>query len=195
MANKGESGQPLEQHHDEIQVERTTPQGTQEHGVLNGHENRDVDLGNLGKWFGGLAVGTALTFVAMWLMFSVMANIAASRDLLPSPLFNTHVMPPKNQPRLFPNPDQKPGDPHLPWEVGQAERLAENKQMEAAGLAKLDQPTQGVTMTVPSNDMSYIAAEQPKAGAASSGEATAGATLDQMPSEASGGTLLEGRQK
>ena len=176
-----------ELHFDEVHIERTTPQGTQEKGVAHGHENRDVLMAPLMCWLGGTAVFLAITFVAMRGMWNVMENIAASRDVLPSPLFNMHAAPPPGQPRLYPNPDQKANDPKLPWEVGAAHRLSEDQQLQSAGLATINPAENSTIAQVPANDLSYVTAEQPKTSTAPPTD------MDKIYSQASGGTKLEGR--
>lgn len=176
-----------ELHFDEVHIERTTPQGTQEKGVAHGHENRDVLIAPLMRWLGGSVVFLAITFLAMRGMWNVMENIAASRDVLPSPLFNLHAAPPPGQPRLYPNPDQTDKDPKLPWEVGAAHRLAEDEQLQSAGLAKINPAEHSTVPQVPPSDLSYVTAEQPKTGTAPPPD------LDKIYSEASGGTKLETR--
>lgn len=173
-----------DKHHDELHVDKTTPQGTQEAGVDHGHENRDVKMRPLMGWFGGLAVLMIVVFLSMWGLFGILASYESSRDVLPSPLFTTRQPIPAGQPLLLPNLAQKPNDPHTPWEVGQVERDRENEKLVGVGLASRVNPDKGEESrpntpqgetaiaedgsylpALPANAESLVAADQPATGA------------------------------
>ena len=124
-------------HEDEVLVERTTPQGTQEAGVEKGYEKRDIWVRELLIWFGGLAIGMAVTtvlciFGVMWLV----SNDKPTKTKVSTPLFGRNL--PIRTPELLPNPQQlEPGGKGftLPWD--HAKSFAANEVAKAAqfGLA------------------------------------------------------------
>src|SRR5687768_16592630 len=98
---------------EELHVSRTTPQGTQEAGVDTGHEQRDIKVREVLRWFIGLAVGCVITIAAM--VFLVMVLTAQDRAVkvqTSSPLYGTDV--PIRTPELLPNPQQI--EQTLPWD-------------------------------------------------------------------------------
>lgn len=62
----------------------TIPQGTQADGVLNGHDQRDVDTGILAKCFLGLVALIAFSFGSMWIMTNSMLGSLQKGDSVPS---------------------------------------------------------------------------------------------------------------
>lgn len=172
---------------EEFHVEHTTPQGTQADGVEFGHENRDVKLRALLAWFTGLVVMMIVVFVAMWGLFAGLAAYQSGHDVMPTPMYTAGQHIPPGQPQVLPNLDQKPNGPHLPWEVGQAERNRENRQLVGMGLSRetggeaeqtmvstgakgeAKMPEDGSFMPdLPPDAVTMVAAEQPKGAAAAS---------------------------
>ncbi|MDQ3812335.1 MAG: hypothetical protein M3347_00120 [Armatimonadota bacterium] len=162
-----------DKHHEELRVERTTPQGTQENGVERGHENRDVKMKPLFRWFGGLAVLTFGTFLLIYGMFTFFLVRETKKDVLPSRMFAEEVRPPK--PLLLPRPWE-----HLKVET-QAERrrLSDPKELSAPEAALVDPKTGNPKL--PPNAVSMVGPQQP------GGTNQTFNALSQSPSDASGG--------
>src|SRR6187397_1913547 len=90
-------------HHDEETVpERTTPQGTQEHGVEHGHEEKDVSFRPLFLWFGFLSVIVIITILVVTFGYNLWAERTRPDDVAFSPVFTQQPIPPA--PRVLPNP-------------------------------------------------------------------------------------------
>lgn len=62
----------------------TIPQGTQADGVLNGHDQRDVDTGILAKCFLGLVALIAFSFAVTWVVTNGMLGALKKNDAVPS---------------------------------------------------------------------------------------------------------------
>ena len=161
-------------HHEEMHVEKTTPQGTQENGVDFGHEQRDVKMGALFRWFGGMAVTVAATFVLMNLLFAYFLYREKSKDVMPSRLYEARPKPPKDQPSLLPRP----------WDHLTEFQQAEAKRMQQKGL----QDAQTGLPKLPDNAASV-------AGASSGGTASTFHDMRQMPADSSGGLTGELNQR
>src|SRR6478672_3725600 len=71
--------------------EYTTPQGTQEHGVDHGYEERDVNFRALINWFGGL-LGFVLIAIAL---------LAVTNELFNSQVRQQEAKEYENQPLLL----------------------------------------------------------------------------------------------
>jgi hypothetical protein len=127
-------------HEDEVLVERTTPQGTQESGVDKGYEKRDIWVRELVIWFGGLAIGIAVTtvlcvFGVMWLI----SNEKPTKSKLSTPLFGRNL--PVRTPELLPNPQQlEPGGKGftLPWDHAKSFETIEREKAGQFGFADKD---------------------------------------------------------
>lgn len=178
-------------HHEEVAPERTTPQGTQAEGVEHGHENLDVNFRSLLLWFGGLAIGLAVTFIVAAAAFEWWSAWAggAVAEPLPSEVFARQQTPPL--PRLLPNPTDFPGHPLPdPPAIMQAWRERQELLAQQYGLAD---PRTGL----PALPESAAAAVLASAGRAAGQRAPAPAATDPrqqpMPSGASGGTARENR--
>jgi hypothetical protein len=173
-------------HHEEVAPERTTPQGTQAEGVEHGHENLDVNFRSLTLWFGGLAVGLAVTFLVATFAFEWWSSMAEGAKPLPSQVFAQQQTPPL--PRLLPNPTDFPGHP-LPepqvimreWRKRQLE-LAEQYGLANAQTGLPALPEAAVTAVLGS-----------AGGTGQQAPAPTDALQQPMPSGASGGTALENR--
>jgi hypothetical protein len=191
-----------DKHFDEVAVNETTPQGTQENGVAKGHDERDINLRAILAWFAGLAVMTILTFAAMYGMFRLLANREEVKDILPSPLFARQQQKRPPAPRLLPTP----------WEAHAKEKQNENERLERIGL--LD-PKTGLPK-IPANATNAV--NQPGGGAGQgatgvSGAGTGGVTTNPgagsnpaegvsgqvprpvLPHDSSGGRSLELNQE
>lgn len=166
----------------------TTPQGTQAYGVERGHEDRDVNPRALFHWFLGLAVAALLTHVVVYAAFRGLNYMDSARDQSPSPLFTVRQLPP--EPRVLPNPADafaNPSEPmEGPQEAGLDERELQDRELQRVGLenAATGQPE------LPPNALAVIAAENP------TGPPAPGASARWMlPSESSGGRVMENAQK
>jgi hypothetical protein len=168
---------------------RTTPQGTQADGVLNGHEQRDVDFRALAGWFAGLAVVIFGTFFLMIVMFRfVMGDIEASGkaktpfDTMPS--------------RRTPSGPLIEGLT-LGGEVNAGQRVhrlayqnEQNAKLLAWGLAKRN--TEGQPQpTIPDAIINRVATENPSGAASSQTAGLQETELQRMPSGWSGGRYHE----
>lgn len=89
----------------------TTPQGSQADSAEGTHEHRDVSFSALGKWFTGLFIGVALSFVLMYWFFFWAVDLVKTNDETPSATFTQR----DNLQRAWPDtreesPLEKPGD-------------------------------------------------------------------------------------
>jgi hypothetical protein len=199
-------------HDDEHGVpKRTTPQGTQEHGVEHGHEERDVNFGALGYWFTVLAMTVALAYVVVWGFYAVVKSQARSAQVLPSELFANRQAPP--EPRIMPNPKDSGANP-MTMVQQYPETIPQHREREAQEMAKyglLNPETKEPQLPeaaaarviaaaggpVPAGGGAAGSAPAPAGGAgagqaAEASEPTAG--VQQLtPSGSSGGTRLENR--
>ena len=174
-------------HHEDAVPERTTPQGTQTEGVEHGHENLDVNFRSLTLWFGGLAVGLAVTFVVATLAFETWSSTAEGAKPLPSPVFARQQTPPL--PRLLPNPTDFPGHPLPdPPTIMREWRKSQLEEAEKYGLAN----AQTGLSTLPEAAATAVLGS---AGSATGRQAPAptDALQQPMPSGSSGGTAPENR--
>src|SRR5947207_884205 len=72
---------------------KTTPQGTQEHGVPNGHEHRDIHIRALLTWFASLAVSVVVVVLLMWgtyAAFNYREN-QVQAEMMPSRVFSEEM--------------------------------------------------------------------------------------------------------
>jgi hypothetical protein len=178
-------------HHEEVAPERTTPQGTQAEGVEHGHENLDVNFRSLMLWFGGLAIGLAVTFIVATAAFEWWSSLAGGTEPLPSEVFARQQTPPL--PRLLPNPTDFPGHPlPEPRVIMQAWREQQELLAQQYGLAD---PRTGLPALPKSAAAAVLAAAGGAAGrrAPASAPAATDALQQPMPSGASGGTATENR--
>ncbi len=169
---------------------RTTPQGTQFYGVEHGHEDRDVNVPVLVRWFfyvAALSIGASVV-----LIFGMQLLMARERATMapPSALRQIQVDPP--MPRLIPNPTDERGReglPHVgPIEYHVAFKQAENEQLQALGLYD----TESNLMVLPENAAQAV--QNLNGGAVSPTGAAAGDQIEWiMPSDASGGLGNEDR--
>ena len=120
---------------EELHVTRTTPQGTQEAGVEKGHEQRDLKIRSMIRWFTGLTIGTAIIIVLMIAMVAWMAaRDRAGKTRTASRLYSEEYnMRRRRTPELLPNPQQAP-DYVLPWVHYRRFVEKESDRMKAAGL-------------------------------------------------------------
>jgi hypothetical protein len=179
-------------HHEEERApERTTPQGTQESGVAHGHEAADMDIGQVGGWFLGLAVTCLISMVLLWATFRWWSSTTARNDQLPSPLFARREVPPP--PRILPNPVDYPENqmtnpradaPDYP-ETLPGERERQDKALQQLGL---QDPSTGLPALPQGAVARVITASQQ--GKSIAPPPTPGLE-EPRPSLASGGTMLE----
>lgn len=169
---------------------RTTPQGTQFYAVEHGHEERDVDVPVLIRWFFYVA---ALSIGASVVLVFGMQLLAARERATQAPLSalrQIQVDPPL--PRLIPNPTDERGREGLP-QVGPIEyhlafKQAENEQLQALGLYDME----AKSMVLPENAAQAV--QSLNGGAAATAGAAAGDQVQWiMPSDASGGLGNEDR--
>jgi len=166
--------------------ERTTPQGTLAYSVDLGHEERDVEIGPLLRWFGILAVITAVCMVGIGVAFPMLMAAEKARDDVPSAIFQADQTPP--EPRLIPNPvDQaeRPLEPlRMPIDYGRDVRKEERRDLAARGLFAGGRPV------IPADRARAVAAE-----ITAKGPADAPAVAVTALTEASGGTRTEDRRR
>jgi len=169
---------------------RTTPQGTQEYGVVNGHEERDVNFRSVIGWFAALGVSTVVIIGVLFGMFRGLEWWQRSQERLPSPLFAQRQEPPL--PRLLPNPVDARLSPRLgllgPIEYHDDVKKAEDVELLRMGLLNKDTglpelPAQAVA------DLTGA----PAAGAPPTTGAPEDALRQAIPADSSGGTTLEDR--
>ena len=132
----GYSADPHGEHDDEHMPPRTSPQGTYEHDVGHVHEEKDVTIGAIIKWFGGLGIGTIMTVAILAGVFSLLNTREDRKDPLPSELFAAPQDPP--EPRLLPNPVDARREPLEPLEdpilYHQEQRQLEDETLARVGL-------------------------------------------------------------
>ena len=178
---------------EELHVSRTTPQGTQEAGVETGHEQRDIKVRAILRWFAGLTIGAIVTIIAMVVLVMVLtAQDRAQKIQASTELYGTDV--PIRTPELLPNPQQK--EFTLPWDHYRKFVESESKVMQKAGLEDADgRPALPVTA------VSRVAA-QPARRSPATNEVFEGSFVEkgrpgewildeERPSDASGGTRRE----
>jgi len=167
----------------------TTPQGTLENGVVHGHEEADVHIGPIIQWFTVLAVFTVITCVGLWAAYGFWESRLGQGAPLPSPLFAVQLRPAK--PRVLPNPQDAFKRPLAggPGMVYLEHRRAEDaKLMDLGFLNKEGQPFVPLPLIAQVRNQ-Y--SDPPEANQASGPEET----RQPMPSDASGGTVVEDRLK
>jgi hypothetical protein len=77
----------------ELHVEKTTPQGTQFDGVINGHEHRDISVRSVSRWFFGLfCFVVLLVFTLAGVFFGILHDQSKS-DTVPSATFQSSIKP------------------------------------------------------------------------------------------------------
>ena len=97
----------------ELHLDRTTPQGTQFEGVLNGHEHRDISVRSVLGWLFGLFCFVMFVSLSLGgLFFGILRQEYAS-DTVPSATFKSPVVfaPLSREARLIEN---ETADKHLP---------------------------------------------------------------------------------
>ena len=75
----------------ELHVEKTTPQGTQFDGVINGHEHRDISVRSVSRWFLGLFCFVVLVVCILAGVFFGIVHDAAKSDTVPSANFKSSI--------------------------------------------------------------------------------------------------------
>lgn len=132
----GEVDPHLAEDDEHIAPSRTMPQGTQEHGVDHGHEERDVNLPALLRWAAGLVVLTVAVQLFLWGVFYLLLARETTKDVFPSQLFVAKQVPPL--PRLVPNPvdarERPVGPLQDPMEHLQEFLKREDRSLERLGL-------------------------------------------------------------
>ncbi len=180
--------------------EFTTPQGTQEHGVDFGHEERDVNFRSLLGWFGGLGLFVIVSVILLAITSfiyeqQIKGQERAQFDAVP--LLTAKQIPPR--PFVLPNPVDTAARPHEvlmgPWDIMREEAERENGELRRLGL----QDEQGLPQ-VPQSFMQAVMAANAGAPAQETG-GTSGAAPSSgvaedgpravMPSVSSGGTSVE----
>lgn len=178
---------------------RTTPQGTQLHGVEHGHEERDVSFGPLMKYLTGFVVVTAVSIMITFGVYRFMLFAEQQGEKTLPPAYTMKEAPP--EPRLLPNPADTAALPNTPeWQIrrytplvgpgeyGQAELKQQREQLAALGLYDQEH---GVPV-IPDTALAAVP-----------GASAGGAGMDQwppepgvremMPADASGGSNMENR--
>ena len=191
MANQGLGREPahLQEDDEHLIPTVTLPQGTQEHGVDHGHEQRDIQVPALVRWFGGLAIVTALLMAIMGAAFWGMQRREAAGDVPPSPIFTQRQQPPR--PRLLPNPVDDPPEAHAA-PIGPIEYHAEQKMLEDQELAKvgLIDPKSG-RPNIPRKAAESVLNSQAGQLPPSTGGQRIPEWSQSSPSDSSGGTSTE----
>jgi hypothetical protein len=199
--------------HDEHEQvpERTTPQGTQENGVENQHEERDVEIGDLWRWFVGLGAATLVILLLLWGVFTLLLQREKKKDRVPSELFT--IRQPFPGPPLIPNPDDARSRPlgplRGPIQYRADVKKNEDTMLRTLGLQKedglpqippgvLDQVLkgQGLGSAPPGGSRMWPGSEVVGPGTRDSGLGTRDPRLgppNPMPSDSSGGTMDEDR--
>jgi len=170
---------------------RTTPQGTQADGVEHGHEERDIYLPAIIRWFAVLGITVGVVFTVMWGFMTVMTG-RAGRNQVPA-VFETRQTPPT--PRLLPNPVDDPATPTKPIPMP-PEIMAQiiNEENHALQQIGLQDSATGLPHIPP--DAAATVARQAAplgSGAAAVDPAADTGVIQWMPSDASGGTRMENR--
>jgi hypothetical protein len=196
--------------------ERTTVQGTQTLGLMHGHEETDIVLGPVFRWFGVLALVVAIVLVMLGAAFGIWTTNAEKRDRLPSTVFEGRQDPPA--PRLWPNPTDNPGGHNIilpePPEIGAAERNRESAELAKLGFydaeTRMPRLPDSVHEGGPASVTGTAGLQGGPPGARERGEGTGGAqgpgevtdaplrekSLAQtMPSDSSGGLSTENRMR
>lgn len=125
-------------------LEKTTPQGTQFDGVLNGHEHRDISVRSVTTWMWTLFSFVVIMSMGLaWLFFGIL-HAHERTDTIPSANFVSSIIPaPMSRgarmtqdieaDHYLPTPTQTPTlmpDPHLPM---LDLRKQENKEINSYG--------------------------------------------------------------
>src|SRR3569833_3481878 len=95
--------------HDAHVPERTTAQGVQDPNAGLIHEETDVDLGGILKWFGALTITVMVTFLVVWGIWEWWPERHENLATLPSPVFGVRQQPPL--PHLLPDPENRAKQP------------------------------------------------------------------------------------
>jgi hypothetical protein len=175
----------------------TTPQGTQENGVLKGHEEKDINFRSVINWFVLLAIITIVSQVALAFGYKYLIRFSIQKDQPPSQMFAERKAPP--QPRLLPNPVDSQKLPSYtpittlgPGPVGETERSKE--MSEAAGLGLWDAKTG--TPELPASAVQSLRRRGALAslpGGADSTQTVSDGSKQLMPTYSSGGLTMEDR--
>lgn len=165
----------------------TIYQGTQQEGVEHGHEDIDLNLRTVLKWFGAWAVTVTISIFVLWWLFDAWSNYSTRQELLlPNPQFNLQLQMP--EPRVLPNPiDSPPGSSEPmkgPAELERDHRRLEDQALQRVGL----QDANGQPALPPA---AVAALTHAPATPASGYPAAANDEVRLQPSGASGGTALE----
>ncbi|HEX8550838.1 MAG TPA: hypothetical protein VF681_04720 [Abditibacteriaceae bacterium] len=78
---------------DELRVDQTTPQGSQDHAVEVGHEERDANVGGIMKWLvgtGAIAVTALILVTGIYKTLETVTNDTTK----PPPLYQEAKLPP-----------------------------------------------------------------------------------------------------
>lgn len=70
---------------DELRVDQTTPQGSQENAVEHGHEERDANVGGIMKWLVGTGIVAAVALAFVVVIFKTLDRVTDTPSV-PSPL-------------------------------------------------------------------------------------------------------------
>ncbi|MCC2670078.1 MAG: hypothetical protein K0Q72_2549 [Armatimonadetes bacterium] len=183
----------------EAAPDRTTPQGTQLHGVENGHEERDVNFPPLLRYIAGLVITIVVSILVTFGVYRLMLYTEKQGEKTLPPAYTMKEAPPL--PRLLPNPIDTPGMPDSPeWRMrrhallvgpgdyGQEELANQRKQLAALGL--FDNET-GLAV-VPDAAVSSLPGATPGPAAADNAPPEPG-VREMMPADGSGGLTMENR--
>jgi hypothetical protein len=174
--------------HDAQVPERTTMQGVQDPKAGLIHEETDVDLGGILKWFGALTLTVMVTFLVVWGIWEWWPERHEQTATLPSAVLGMPQRPPL--PHLLPDPEfnaskDSVSEPQLePKDQYQRDKRAEDVILRQKGL----QSTDGLAH-LPENAVSSVADQ----GTPATGTSAATGLEDNMPSMPSGGTVEENR--
>lgn len=97
----------------ELHLDKTTPQGTQFEGVLNGHEHRDISVRIVSRWLFGLFCFVMVISMSLAGLFFGILHYESANDTVPSAIFKTSIKlaPLSREARLTQNEE---ADRHLP---------------------------------------------------------------------------------
>jgi hypothetical protein len=132
----------------------TTPQGSQADSAEGQHEHRDVSFGALGKWFIGLFIGIAASYVLMFFYFNAVVNAVSSHDKPPSATFRQRefvdrAWPDPKAASPLQGPNEMPiilQDPQAPMEKL---RKYEDDELSSYGWAKDEKGHKNGNVTIP----------------------------------------------
>lgn len=187
--------------------EYTTPQGTQEHGVDHGYEERDVNFRALFNWFGGLFAFTLISVVLLTItneLYNNQLNAQEAAEFKNQPLLLQHQAPP--EPWVLPNPvstralDVAKHEVLMgPWDIYNEEREQEDKKLKEVQL-QLEDGRPFIPRKIADQVIAENGAVTPRPNGGTSGAGANGAVANdpaneglrnEMPSYSSGGLSVE----